>query len=126
MTIAKLIERLRSPVFGTQTALEAADALASSQEEIARLEEELAEFDETNRMMVKHADMRKDEIARLRKALEEAQQGIIAVIGEDSPVEGLLFGDFPDGKSITITAPLGAFRRARAAARALASKAGAA
>lgn len=84
MTIAKLIERLRSPVFGTQTALEAADALASSQEEIARLRKALEPF-----------------------ALE---------LGEG-------YGDVDDNAPFTAYFSVGQIRKA---ARALASKAGAA
>lgn len=90
MTIDKLIEDLRAATMGFDWAdlpddacipavpllRKAADALASSQEEIERLRTELAEFDETNRMMVKHADIRKAEIERLRKALEAASLGL--------------------------------------------------
>ncbi len=114
MTIAKLIETLRAKdaawqkqcdewidkaeslggvdkatidILRRTVEREAADALASSQEEIERLRAELAEFDETNRMMVRHADIRKAEIKRLRRALEpfakEAEARAQLVLGQD-------------------------------------------
>lgn len=44
-------------------------SLADLAAENERLKLELAEFDETNRMMVKHADIRRAELERLKKAL---------------------------------------------------------
>lgn len=54
-----------------------------------------------------------EKLTEADRRAEGLKAAIIGLIGKDSPIEDLLFCEFPDDKSITITAPLGAFRAAR-------------